>query len=153
MTQGSRTPDDVRINFAAEYLKTGSYRRSAEKVKIPERTGWDLARELDEDPEFTDRRRKLHARVLDRAEACVERSIELLADRLENAQETFAGPDGEVKVIDKSADYGKAIASLNDSLLRRAKIEFDARPKDTPQTSELKVIIQTTPVDDTPTDG
>lgn len=126
--QGSRTPDEKRIEFAAEYLRTGSPRQAAKKTGINERTAYDLAAELDEDPEFTKRRAALHARVLDRAEAAVERAIDILSERIENATEILGGDDegGPMKVIDKAADYGRSIASLNDSLLKRRKIEDDA---------------------------
>jgi hypothetical protein len=125
MTQGSRTPDNKRIEFAAEYLKCGSPRQAAKKCGIVERTGYDIAYELDVDPEFAERRKRLRASALDRAEAAVFKALDILSERIESAQEILGGPDGEMKVLDKAADYGKSIASLNDSLLRRQKLDDD----------------------------
>ena len=129
MTQGSRTPDDKRLEFAAEYLRTGSPRQAARAVGLPSRTGYDLADELDENPDFAKRRAKLHARVLDRAESAVTHAIDILSERIESATELLGGPDGEMKVLDKSSDYGRSIASLNDSLMKRRKLEDDVEAR------------------------
>jgi hypothetical protein len=100
-------------------------------VGIPERTGNDLANELDDDLEFAERRRRLHARALDRAESMVMRALGVLSERIENATELLGGddPDAPLKVVDKSADYGRSIAALNDSLMKRRKIEHDMKPE------------------------
>lgn len=143
MARGSRTPDKVRLVFAEEFLRTGSPRQSSRKANIPERTGNDLARELENDPTFTAARQLLHKHALDRAEAAIMRSLDVLSERIENATEILGGPDGETKVLDKSADYGKAIASLSDSLLKRRKLEDDIRRNDSPTSAgPLEVVIK-----------
>jgi phage terminase small subunit len=143
MAQGKPTPDDVRRKFAEEFLRTGSPRQASKLAGIPERTGNDLAWELEEDPDFTAARRRLHAHALARAEAAVMRSIDVLSDRIENATELLGGADGEVKVLDKAADYGRSIASLNDSLLKRRKLEDDIAARQGPAiTGPLEIVIR-----------
>lgn len=139
MAQGVPTPDDKKLEFAAEYLRTGSPAQAARKAGLPERTGYDLADRLDEDPGFTERRSRLHARVLDRAEAAVVRAIDVLSDRIENATEILGGgkDDRPVTVVDKAADYGRSIASLNDSLLKRRKLEDDVAARDKGKGNEI----------------
>lgn len=91
MARGIETPDDKALEFAAEYLRTGSPTQAARKVGLPERTGHDIADRLDDDPAFAARRSRLHAKVLDRAEAAVIRAIDVLSDRIENATEILGG--------------------------------------------------------------
>jgi hypothetical protein len=142
-TQGSRTSEGDRIAFAEEFLRTGSVRGSSKKIGCAESTGHILARELEEDEVFLEARRRLHKHALDRAEAAVMRSIDVLSDRIENATELLGGADGEVKVVDKAADYGKAISSLNDSLLKRRKLEDDIANRLGPQQSgPLEIVIR-----------
>jgi hypothetical protein len=140
------TPDDVRLKFEEEFLKTGSARRAATVAGIPERTGRGLAEKLEEDPDFLAARRRLHLHALDRAEAAVMRSIDLLAERIENGPTIVPGDDKRPPVIfDKSADNGKAVAALTDSLLRRRKMEDDveARAKESAHdTSPVEVVIR-----------
>lgn len=140
---GSRTPDDVRLVFTEEFLRTGSVRQAAKKAGLNERTANGIAWELEEDPEFTEARRRLHKHALARAEAAVMRSIDILSDRIENATELLGGADGEVKVLDKAADYGRSIASLNDSLLKRRKLEDDIAARQGPaSTGPLEIVIR-----------
>jgi hypothetical protein len=135
MTAGSRTPDDVRLAFAAEYLRTGSPRQAAKSIGLAIRTGYDIADELDDDPKFAQRRARLHARALDRSESAVMLAIDVLSDRIENAVEILGGgkdkngEERQVMVVDKSADYGRSIANLNDSLLKRRKLEDDVEAR------------------------
>jgi phage terminase small subunit len=141
--QGSRTPDDVRLVFAEEFLRTGSPRQAAKKAGIPERTGRVIADELEASEDFAEARRRLHVHALARAEAAVMRSIDILSDRIENATELLGGADGEVKVLDKAADYGRSIASLNDSLLKRRKLEDDIAARQGPAiTGPLEIVIR-----------
>jgi hypothetical protein len=138
------TPDDQRAIFAEEFLRTGSPKQASRAAKIPERTGYRLANELEEDAEFMAARGRLHTTALARAEAAVIRSIDVLSDRIENATELLGNEDEGVKVLDKSADYGRAIASLNDSLLKRRKLEDDvaARQKEAAPPGPLEVVIR-----------
>lgn len=89
-------------------------------------------------------RGRLHTSALARAEAAVTRAIDVLSDRIENATELLGNEDEGVRVLDKSADYGRAIASLNDSLLKRRKLEDDvaARQKEAVQPGPLEVVIR-----------
>lgn len=147
MAQGVPTSDEKKLEFAEAYLRLGFPAQAARKVGIPERTGYALADVLDEDPEFAERRRRLHAKALDRAEAAVMRSIDVLSDRLENATELLGGGEGEpMKVLDKSADYGRSIAALNDSLMKRRKIEDDIARGRGPQSEggPVEVVIRVT---------
>lgn len=132
MAGNGPTPDDKRLIFEEEFLRTGSPRQASRAAGIPERTGNRIARELEEDPRFLAARDHLHKVALARAEAAVVKAIDVLSDRLENATELLGNEDEGVRVLDKSADYGRAIAALNDSLLKRRKIEDDvaARLKD-----------------------
>jgi phage terminase small subunit len=141
--QGSKTSEDAKLLFAEEFLRTGSVRQAAKKAGISERTGHTLANELEASAEFAEARRRLHKHALDRAEAAVMRSIDILSERIESATELLGGADGEVKVIDKAADYGKSIASLNDSLLKRRKLEDDIANRQGPATTgPLEIVIR-----------
>lgn len=119
------TPEDKQLVFAEEFLRTGSASQASKKAGIPDRTGRRIAERLEEDSDFLAARDRLHKHALARAEAAVMRSIDVLSDRLENATELLGNEEQGIKVVDKSADYGRAIASLNDSLLKRRKIEDD----------------------------
>jgi len=144
MAGTGQTTDDKRLVFAEEFLRTGSVRQAARKAEIPERTAHRIADELEEDSEFLAARGRLHKNALARAEAAVTKAIDVLSDRIENATELLGNEDEGIKVLDKSADYGRAIASLNDSLLKRRKLEDDvaARQKEVAAPGPLEVVIR-----------
>jgi len=82
MASGSRTPEDTRTAFRAEYLRIRNASAAARAVNIPESTGRKLAGELDEDPEFVEACRLLRARALPFAEDVVRRGLEHALDEM-----------------------------------------------------------------------
>jgi hypothetical protein len=79
--RGKSETSAVKIQeFREKYLELGVARAAARAVGIPERTGCDLARRANADPEFTQLRADLRAHTLPVAEAAVLKGIEFALD-------------------------------------------------------------------------
>lgn len=135
MPNGVPTPEDKRNEFAAKYLELNSARGAARAVGLPERTGIDLARECDADPEFTRIRSEQRARVLGAVEAkllgiadkVTERiespdltPRELAALAVENNLKSFSYQNPKPQYLKGLVDFYKAIAAQRKGEVERA---------------------------------
>jgi hypothetical protein len=126
MPNGVPTPEEKRNEFAAKYLELNSARGAARAVGLPERTGVDLARELDADPEFTRVRAEQRARVLAEVEgrllalaATVHERIEspdltpsqLAELAVQNGLKSFSYQNPKPQYLKGLVDFYKAVAA------------------------------------------
>lgn len=128
---GSRTPEEVRARFRAEYLISGNASASARKVGIPESTGRDIAAELCEEPDFVEARRKLRTNALDELVAMRMQVARLALKRAKKpkADEYHFGEGGAV--IDKRPDWAKLVLDAEKNAHALAKAETPQADKPT----------------------
>lgn len=116
---GRAVPDDVKTIFAAEFLRTGSVMAACRKAEVPERTGYDMAKRLEEDPIFAEARKSLLARALERAATMVLAGAEIAYERGEREAVT----DGNGNLVDNGAAYLRVVNDAHKSLLAQRKQE------------------------------
>jgi hypothetical protein len=126
MAHGSRVPDDVRLKFAEEFLRTGNASASARKVGIPKTTGTDLAKELEGNEEFVQARASLLTHVLARAESMASELLELTASRAKRKPRELPMGEGGITIHDKSPDYVRAFSDLYRAVQQHAKHKLDS---------------------------
>lgn len=82
MARGSRTPDNVELEFRKHYLVTGNISASARAVGLSVPTAWGLAQKAQEDPEFKQARHAMRARLLPDATSMLRTGMEVAHERL-----------------------------------------------------------------------
>jgi len=142
MTRGVVTPEAAVAEFRAHYLYSGNAAESARETGLNERTGRDIARELSQDPDFTEARRQMRATALEELVAMRMRVAQTALDRFSGALEAPAAlsEDASVVIIDKRADYGKLVLDAEKNAHNLAKAEAPDAGKPT----EVHVTITTT---------
>lgn len=123
MTRGLPT-DQAKIDeFRALYLVGGSICGSAEKVGIPQRTAYDIAGRLEEDPSFARDREKLQTGALKRLVAMRMRVAEVAQDRFENGSVDEKTYGEDVTIVDKRPDYGRLVIEAERNAQHLSKLE------------------------------
>ena len=138
MTNGVRTPEDVRAKFRAHYLISGNAYASARAIGLPEPTGADIARELKKDPSFIDSQRALHEdylKELVNARMRIARKAEERA--LADEADVYNGPQG-ITVVDKRKDWADVVLSAEKNAHALAKVE--AAPQSTGDSGTALII-------------
>jgi phage terminase small subunit len=108
MPQGIPTPEDKRLEFAEAYMRTRIASVAAREVGIDERTGRNLAVQLEADPEFAAAFRAHRERLLERAtDACLS-VLDVTVARVHSHEPTY----GEHGWSDIGAPYARAVADL-----------------------------------------
>lgn len=116
--------------FAAHYLYSGNASESAKAVGLPDRTGRDIARRLQDDPEFAEKRRLLRKNALDELVAARMRVTALALKRFEeDLQIPEVGEGAIVNIKDARPDYGKLVLDAEKNAHNLAKIESGADPE------------------------
>lgn len=113
MSKGTPTPEDVRIEFRAQYLRLRNASAAARAVGIPERTGAKLANDLEKTSEFAEECRAMRARALPAAEAALMVGAELALDEMKEG-----GRDGAAwyrSLVEAYKAIATARATLTDS--------------------------------------
>lgn len=134
MARGERTPDDQVLEFRQHYLVTGSVAGAAKAAKLPVRTGYDLAREADEDAEFAEARAGIRKRALADAEVMMLAGMQLALERMNREPldpMAFVGQGAaKVHIQDSGPAYGKVIVDGYKALSmnRRASEGADGSP-------------------------
>lgn len=136
---GSRTPDDVRARFRAEYLISGNASASARKVGLPESTGRDLAQQLCEEPDFVEARRKLRANALEELVAMRMQVARLALKRARKKKADEYAFESGGAVIDKRPDWAKLVLDAEKNAHALAKVESADSGQGTPQQVEIHV--------------
>lgn len=136
MAKGVRTPELIRNEFAAEYLATRDAREAARRVELPERTGYKLAKELDETPEFAAACEAQRACMLKTA---TDASLSLIRLGLERAH-----AHGPVKSkigawSDISAAYMKSVADLGRTVEKLSRLDAEKRGE-VPTAGEVRIV-------------
>lgn len=127
MPAGNETSPEVVAEFRAHYLYSGNASESARAVKLPERTGRDIARQLVNDESFAADRRLLRSAALEELIAMRTRVAQKALERFEADLEVpEVSEDAMVTVIDKRADYGKLVLDAEKNAHNLAKLEGDA---------------------------
>lgn len=126
MPNGVPTPENKRQEFAAKYLELRSARAAARAVGLPERTGIDIAQQLDADPEFARIRSQQRARVLADVEARLLDLAETIHERIEspdltpeqlaelavrNGLKSFSYQNPKPQYLKGLVDFYKAVAA------------------------------------------
>lgn len=121
-------PTDAALEeeFRADYLYTGNASKSGRKVGLNDRTARDLARRANEDPVFTEARRKLRAQYLDDCVAMRMKVVRKAVERfMAKAPEVHAEAGAIVTIIDKRADYGKVVLDAEKNAQNLARLEAE----------------------------
>lgn len=126
--RGSAVPDDIRLKFAEEFLRTGNITESARKVKLPRTTCAEFAKVLEADPSFVEARRALLTHTLERAEVMATQLLELTSSRAKKKPRELPVGEGGIVIHDKSPDYVRAFTDLYRAAQQHAKLKLDQDP-------------------------
>lgn len=118
-TRGQIIPDDVRREFAAEFLRTGSVMAACRKADISYSAGYKFAEKLEQEDVFLEARKSLLARALERAATMVLAGAEIAYERGEREAVT----DGNGNLVDNGAAYLRVVNDAHRSLLAQRKQE------------------------------
>lgn len=106
--RGSKTPANVEAEFRKHYLITGNASGSAKAVGLSPDTGASLAKRANADPEFTEARAALRARLLPDAEQMLRSGLEIALERLNET------PPTPRDLAAMALEYGLKSASYQD---------------------------------------
>lgn len=138
MPSGSKTPEDVELEFRKHYLVTGNVAGSAKAVGLPVSTGYELRNRALDDPEFVEARKRLRDKVEPDAEQMAVCAMQLCMERLNrDPDETIdrlmalaaSGGDGrgggKVSFQDPGPQYAASLAKLFQAVIGGRKFEAE----------------------------
>jgi hypothetical protein len=147
MADGVRTRDEIRVQFAEEFLLSGNAAATSRKIGIPVRTGNDIARSLEADAEFAKARHELLTHALDRGKTMALGLLETTAARAKKRPRELPVGEGGLMIHDKGPDYARAFADIYRAVLQHGKLDDERRARSSGVNAEggpVEVVIRVT---------
>lgn len=152
--QGSRTPDDVELEFRKHYLVTGNVSGSAKAAGIPIGTGYELRNRALDDPEFQEARKRLRERLEPDAEQMAVCVMQLCMERLNKDPEAFleklslmSGNGGKVSFQDPGPQYAASFAKVYQAIIQGRRFEGERDGTLAPEREVTIRVLPTEPIE------
>lgn len=130
--QGSRTNEDVEIEFRKHYLVTGNVAGSSRAVGIPISTGYELRNRALDDEKFVELRDRIRGRLEPEAEQMAVCAMQICMERLNRDPEEMldkllmAGA-GKINFQDCGAAYAASFAKLFQAMTGARKLDAERK--------------------------
>lgn len=128
--QGSKTPENIELEFRKHYLVTGNVAGSSRAVGIPVGTGYELRDRALDDPDFQKARDRIRAKLEPDAEQMAVAAMQICMERLnvdpdDRLNKLIVAEASKITFQDAGPQYAASLAKLIQSVVGLRKYEAE----------------------------